>query len=89
MHTIGELLDQAKCISCSIPEGMQKSILIYLLDQVNDRIDELTIPVTVTIQAFSGNGPPTTQIPANNAGTYFDYANQTLYNWNPSTSSWQ
>lgn len=38
--------------------------------------------------ALNGSGPPTTQVPAGGAGTYFDYTNSVLYNWNPITASW-
>jgi hypothetical protein len=41
------------------------------------------------IQAFAGSGLPTTQTPANNAGTYYDYDSDTLYFWNPLTGVWE
>lgn len=34
-------------------------------------------------QWFSGSGAPTTEVPANNAGAYYDYTNKVTYNWNP------
>lgn len=38
---------------------------------------------------LAGNGAPTNQVPADNAGTYYDRVNQTLYNWNPNTTTWE
>lgn len=44
-------------------------------------------------QYFSGSGAPTTQVPANDAGAYYDYTNQVTYNWNPTlnggTGGWE
>jgi hypothetical protein len=44
-------------------------------------------------QAFAGSGPPTTQIPAFSAGTYYDYTNSVIYHWNPTlnagTGGWE
>ena len=37
---------------------------------------------------LSGNGAPTTQKPANNAGIYYDLDTLTVYNWNPVTQLW-
>ena len=41
-------------------------------------------------QAFNGSGAPTvsTPTPANSAGTYFDYAGNVLYYWNPAIKCW-
>lgn len=38
---------------------------------------------------LAGNGAPTTQRPADNAGTYYDKTNGTLYNWNSNNQSWE
>lgn len=38
---------------------------------------------------LGGSGAPTTQKPANGAGIYFDYLNAVMYNWNPTTNSWE
>lgn len=40
-------------------------------------------------QVFAGSGDPTTQVPANNAGTYYDYSGKVLWNWNPVSSTWE
>lgn len=40
-------------------------------------------------QAFCGNGPPTFQTPANNAGTYYDSSVGSLYFWNPLSGFWE
>ncbi len=44
-------------------------------------------------QWFSGSGDPTTEIPANNAGAYYDYTNKVTWNWNPTlnggTGGWE
>ena len=44
-----------------------------------------TLVVSTGRQAFAGSGAPTaaTPTPANNAGTYFDYTNSSIYFWNP------
>jgi hypothetical protein len=41
-----------------------------------------------TQQVFSGSGDPTTQIPAFNAGVYYDYTNKAVWNWDGSQSKW-
>lgn len=38
---------------------------------------------------LAGSGAPSNQVPANNAGTYYDRVNVTLYNWNPTTQTWE
>lgn len=38
---------------------------------------------------LAGDGAPSTQHPADNAGTYYDRINKTLYNWNPNTTLWE
>lgn len=38
---------------------------------------------------LAGSGAPTTQVPADNAGTYYDRTSGTLYNWNPTNQSWE
>lgn len=38
---------------------------------------------------LAGDGAPTTQRPADNAGTYYDRLNQALYNWNSNTQLWE
>lgn len=40
-------------------------------------------------QCFSGSGAPTTQVPANGAGTYYDKTNKIIYNYNPDTPGWE
>ena len=40
-------------------------------------------------QSFSASGAPTTQVPANGAGTYYDKTNKILYNWNPTLVGWE
>jgi len=40
------------------------------------------------VNNFAGSGPPTTQVPANGAGTYWDYTNGIQYQWNPVISGW-
>ena len=37
---------------------------------------------------FYGHGAPTIQVPANNAGIYYDLDDLTVYNWNPITKTW-
>jgi hypothetical protein len=41
------------------------------------------------INNFAGSGAPTIQVPANSAGTYWDYTNKTLYMWNPINLNWE
>jgi hypothetical protein len=41
------------------------------------------------VQAFAGSGPPTTQKPANGAGTYYDYTAKRFTQWNPTLGYWE
>ena len=43
-----------------------------------------SIVVAYGVQYFVGSGPPTSQVPANGAGQYFDKTNDHRYNWNGS-----
>lgn len=73
----GTLLDAAKCFNCLDPKQLQ-AIQSYLLCQIQAAGGSAGLT-----QYFSGPGAPTTQVPANGAGAYYDYTNKLTYNWNP------
>lgn len=72
------LINNSSCIACNIPTGMQVPVLIYLLCQIQSGGG-----VGGGVQVFAASGAPTTQVPANNAGVYYDYTNKITYYWNP------
>ena len=80
-----QLVDQAICIDCEIPKGMQMPVLIALFAQI---LANGGTGGGGGVNNFAGSGPPTTQVPTNGAGTYWDYTNQILYNWYPLTGTW-
>jgi hypothetical protein len=79
---IETLIADAVCINSCIPPGMQLAVLIALLDQI------VTSGGPGGINNFAGSGPPTTQVPTNGAGTYWDYTNSIQYQWNPISATW-
>lgn len=62
----------------------ERQLLVLILNALNNQASGGPLGS----QTFSGSGAPTGQSPANGAGTYFDYTNSVLYNWNPITGSW-
>ena len=81
------LLANAACFECLSP-GMWEIIELQLLCEI------LAVGGGGGgggggVNNFAVAGPPTTQVPANNAGTYYDYTNKILYNWNPTTPGWE
>lgn len=81
--TPGELMTLASCFNCLEPKQLE-AIKSYLLCQIQAGGGSAGL-----VQYFSGDGPPTTQIPAQNAGAYYDYTNKVTYNWNPTTPGWE
>jgi hypothetical protein len=80
--TPGDLLNLASCFNC-LSQPQLEAIQTYLLCQIQ------TNGGSSGQQVFSGNGPPGIQVPANNAGIYYDYTNKLTYNWNPTLPGWE
>lgn len=79
---IADLIDES-CISgfkCLDPQTYN-AVLLQLLCNVASSGGSAGLA-----QAFAGSGAPTTQVPAFNAGTYYDYTNAVVYHWNPTLS---
>ena len=80
---VGTLIDQA-CLSgfkC-LDAAQFRALLLQLLCNLSSGGGSSGVA-----QYFSGDGAPTTQIPAFNAGAYYDYTNKVTYNWNPTLNS--
>ena len=77
------LMQSAACLTC-LTEQQLAAIQTYLLCQINEGGGSAG-----SVQNFAGSGPPTTQVPANGAGTYYDYTGQIVYHWNPITPGWE
>jgi hypothetical protein len=67
-----------------LDEKIYRAVLLQLLCNISDGGGSAGLA-----QSFAGSGPPTTQVPAFNAGTYYDYTGQIVYHWNPTTPGWE
>lgn len=78
---IDELLSQA-CANkflCNLAEKDIQVLILQLLCNLSGGAGQ---------QVFAVNGPPTTQIPAFNAGVFWDNLNKIQYQWDPDTQTW-
>lgn len=79
-----DLSKAAACWERCIPPGMQAAVQNFLLCQIAFSAGSNGLQ-----QIFAGDGGPTTQVPAFNAGIYWDFTNRQQYNWNPVLLRWE
>lgn len=79
------LINLTNCYSCVANASLADMLELGLLQIIANNVGSGS---SGGINNFTGSGAPTTQVPANGAGTYYDYTNQILYNWNPVTAAW-
>lgn len=78
---IDALLEEAACFQC-LDEKSQLAVIATLLCDIVESGGSAGLT-----QYFSGDGDPTTQVPAGDAGAYYDYTNKVIWNWNPTLNS--
>lgn len=81
------LVNNARCIECGIPQGMQMPVLIYLFCLALSDIDT----GGGTNQVFQGNGVPVgvqAGMDGSKAALYTDLLTGIIYTWNYGTQTW-